>query len=165
MRIRAGSTPWMTRCATRWASVSVLPVPAPAMISTGPDLNPLLSGSGSPKVTAFRWGPFNFSRCDVVGMVRPEYTKRPAACHGVQSRLSKKLPEHDTVGIQYFHLTQAELAHGGLDRGHIPDDDPGKCIRVNELARRRLQVRGTQGVHLADELVQVAVRQSVRQDI
>ena len=45
------------------------------MINSGPDLNPLLSGSGSPKVTAFRWGPFNFSRCDVVDMVRPEYTE------------------------------------------------------------------------------------------
>src|SRR5260370_18591457 len=119
----------MTRCATRCASVSVLPVPAPAMISRGPDLNPLLSGSGSPKVTAFRWGPFNFSRCDVVDMVRPEYTERSAACHCVRSRLLKKLPQHGAVRIQYFHLTQAELAHGRLDRGQIAHDDPRERIR------------------------------------
>ncbi len=38
IRIRAGSTPWITRCATRCARVSVLPVPAPATISSGPAL-------------------------------------------------------------------------------------------------------------------------------
>jgi len=37
IRMRAGSTPLITRCATRCASVSVLPVPAPATISMGPE--------------------------------------------------------------------------------------------------------------------------------
>ena len=36
IRMRAGSTPWIARCATRYASVLVLPVPAPATISSGP---------------------------------------------------------------------------------------------------------------------------------
>ena len=31
-----GSVPDLIRCATRWASVLVLPVPAPAMMSNGP---------------------------------------------------------------------------------------------------------------------------------
>ena len=35
--MRAGSTPLSTRCATRCASVLVLPVPAPAIISSGPE--------------------------------------------------------------------------------------------------------------------------------
>ena len=35
-RMRPGSAPLTTRCATRWASVLVLPEPAPAMISSGP---------------------------------------------------------------------------------------------------------------------------------
>jgi hypothetical protein len=36
-RIRCGSVPLRTRRATRWASVLVLPVPAPATIKSGPD--------------------------------------------------------------------------------------------------------------------------------
>jgi hypothetical protein len=36
-RIRCGSVPSRTRRATRWASVLVLPVPAPATIKSGPD--------------------------------------------------------------------------------------------------------------------------------
>src|SRR5947209_2352676 len=35
-RIREGLTPLAIRYATRWASVLVFPVPAPAMISSGP---------------------------------------------------------------------------------------------------------------------------------
>ena len=35
-RMRSGATPFSTRCATRCASVFVLPVPAPAMMSSGP---------------------------------------------------------------------------------------------------------------------------------
>ena len=38
-RMRSGRTPDSTRCATRCASVLVLPVPAPAMISSGPEPN------------------------------------------------------------------------------------------------------------------------------
>ena len=38
-RMRSGLAPDSTRCATRCASVLVLPVPAPAMISRGPDPN------------------------------------------------------------------------------------------------------------------------------
>ena len=34
-RMRRGSAPWTIRWATRWASVLVLPEPAPAMISSG----------------------------------------------------------------------------------------------------------------------------------
>ena len=44
-RILAGSAPWATSQATRWASVVVFPVPAPAMMSRG----------DSPCVTASRW--------------------------------------------------------------------------------------------------------------
>src|SRR5690348_1013367 len=72
--MRAGSTPWITRCATRWASVSVLPVPAPATISSGPDLKPF-SGSGSPWVAARRWGPLSFAKCDAVDMTAGDYTE------------------------------------------------------------------------------------------
>jgi hypothetical protein len=35
-RMRRGSAPLTIRCATRWASVLVLPDPAPAMTSSGP---------------------------------------------------------------------------------------------------------------------------------
>ena len=38
-RMRSGFAPDSTRCATRCASVFVLPVPAPAMISSGPEPN------------------------------------------------------------------------------------------------------------------------------
>ena len=38
-RMRSGLAPDSTRCATRCASVLVLPVPAPAMMSRGPDPN------------------------------------------------------------------------------------------------------------------------------
>ena len=38
-RMRSGFAPDSTRCATRCASVLVLPVPAPAIISSGPDPN------------------------------------------------------------------------------------------------------------------------------
>ena len=39
-RIRSGATPFSSRCATRCASVLVLPVPAPAMMSSGPAEKP-----------------------------------------------------------------------------------------------------------------------------
>ena len=35
-RMRRGSAPLTIRCATRWASVLVLPEPAPAMTRSGP---------------------------------------------------------------------------------------------------------------------------------
>src|SRR5690349_23563 len=99
----------MTRCATLWASVSVLPVPAPATTSSGPDLNPWLSARGSPWVTALRCGPFNFSRCDVVGMVRPEYTEGRGQLSRRRGRPCEQLPQYRAVGIQYPHLTETEL--------------------------------------------------------
>src|SRR5579859_4356606 len=98
----------MTRCATRCASVSVLPVPAPATISRGPDLNPLLSGAGSPNVTALRWGPFNFSRCDVVGMADRIYGSPPATVTA-SSHACDELPQDMPVSVQYLHLTETEL--------------------------------------------------------
>ncbi len=53
IRMRAGSTPFSTRCAVRCARVLVLPVPAPAKMSSGPASTPL-SGTGVPKVAARR---------------------------------------------------------------------------------------------------------------
>jgi hypothetical protein len=44
-RIRSGATPLRNRCATRCASVLVLPVPAPAMMSSGPAEKPALLGA------------------------------------------------------------------------------------------------------------------------
>src|SRR6267142_3773844 len=53
MRMRAGSTPFSTKCAVRCAKVLVLPVPAPANISIGPALTPWFC-TGTPKVAARR---------------------------------------------------------------------------------------------------------------
>ena len=44
--MRSGLAPDSTRCATRCASVLVLPVPAPAMISRGPDRTARLPAAG-----------------------------------------------------------------------------------------------------------------------
>src|SRR5262245_18036744 len=103
-------------------------------MSKGLDLNPLLSGRGSPWVTALRWGPFNFSRCDVVGIMRAEYTKPRGPCHCAQSRFTghsnvrRQSTQHLAVRIQYGHLTDAEFADRGLDRGQVAYDDP--CERI-----------------------------------
>ncbi len=52
-RMRAGSMPESTRWATRCASVPVLPVPAPAITSSGPDSNRPVS-PGAPQAAASR---------------------------------------------------------------------------------------------------------------
>src|ERR1700733_1777424 len=54
MRMREGSVPLSTRCAVRCARVLVLPVPAPARISSGPALTPPLSATAVPNVAARR---------------------------------------------------------------------------------------------------------------
>src|ERR1700761_2397438 len=147
IRMRPGSTPWMTRCATRCASVSVLPVPAPATISKGPHFTPLLSGSSSPKVTAFRCGPFNFSRCDVVGMCGRIYGRPPPpvtarvtdsfnlARHWRAVYVLANLSKYGAVCVQHFDLSQTQLADGRLDGRQVTDDDPGEGFRMDELAR------------------------------
>src|SRR5271166_5527778 len=53
-RMRCGSAPLRTRCATRWARVFVLPVPAPAMIRSGGDGRP----PRMPNSTAALWLSF-----------------------------------------------------------------------------------------------------------
>src|SRR5690606_8449818 len=58
--IRSGATPAITRCATRWASMAVLPVPAPAMTSCGPARN-RPSGACSPQPAAARWAVLSAS--------------------------------------------------------------------------------------------------------
>ena len=62
-RMRSAGTPASSRCATRCASVVVLPVPAPAMISSGPATTPL-PGRGSPWRTAWN--------CAVLRLSAPE---------------------------------------------------------------------------------------------
>ena len=53
-QIRRGSAPLTIRCATRCASVLVLPEPAPAMISNGPP-----GAASEPCSTARNWASFN----------------------------------------------------------------------------------------------------------
>src|SRR5712671_7403912 len=109
--IRAGSTPCITRCATRCASVSVLPVPAPATIRSGPDFTPLLSGRGSPWVTALRCGPLSFSRCDVVDMFGARIygsAPLPVTDWSHKCAAQRKLM---TVGVEHFDLADVELPY------------------------------------------------------
>ena len=60
--MRSGATPWSSSQATRWARVLVLPVPAPAMISSGSDskpaARPAAAGTARPNVAARRWASF-----------------------------------------------------------------------------------------------------------
>src|SRR5439155_1651213 len=58
---RSGSVPVRIRWATRCASVLVLPVPAPAMISSGPWIS-ALRGYEMPCSTAARWARFRSRR-------------------------------------------------------------------------------------------------------
>src|SRR5258708_6955867 len=68
MRMRAGSTPFSTKCAVRCAKVLVLPVPAPANISRGPALTPW-SATGVPKVAARRCDGLSESNAVVLAFI------------------------------------------------------------------------------------------------
>ena len=47
----------------------------------------------------------------------------------------------------------------------VAHDDPGERVGVDELGSRCLQVGGTEGFDLVHVLVEIAVRQSERQDV
>ncbi len=68
MRMRAGSTPFSTKCAVRCANVLVLPVPAPANISRGPASTPW-SATGVPKVAARRCDGLSESNAVVLAFI------------------------------------------------------------------------------------------------
>ena len=71
-RIRSGRRPWAISQATRWTSVAVLPVPAPATISSGPrpcDHGGALLGI-EPGRSAFRW-PCRYPCCPRRGTFCP----------------------------------------------------------------------------------------------
>jgi hypothetical protein len=57
-RIRRGSAPLAARCTTRWASVLVLPDPAPAITRSAASV----AGSQTPCSTARRWSGLSLSR-------------------------------------------------------------------------------------------------------
>jgi hypothetical protein len=59
-RMRPGSAPFTMRCATRWASVLVLPEPAPAITSSGPAT--LAPVETTPCSTAQRCASFRLAR-------------------------------------------------------------------------------------------------------
>src|SRR5580658_1887935 len=102
IRMRPGSTPFMTRCATRCASVLVLPVPAPAMINSGPQSTPFSAAfsptlpmkvtlwsapRSSPKVAALRWAVFNAAM--YVGVVMPDGLYEVAVCQAMDQCTSR----------------------------------------------------------------------------
>jgi hypothetical protein len=102
-KIRPGATPRWIRWATRWASVFVLPVPAPAMISSG----------SSPAVAAARWASLSLeSHCTEASpapMPAPPCGGRP-----VRPMFEVLLPRR-----------RAEIdarRHRRCDRGHAQED-------------------------------------------
>jgi hypothetical protein len=131
-RMRPGCAPCKIRCATRWASVLVLPVPAPAMTSKGGVLN-RSPESVMPKVTADFWAGFRSSRCEACPVANLWTLCSTDTC---VFPVIKRCNFHDTVSIysnsgNYFlvHTVPAPPACSGRSMGTAHYRDLRKWLR------------------------------------